>query len=878
MMIETFNVKGMHCAACASAVERILKKQDGVLDAQVNLVSEQVTIASSHYLDVSLLAVALEKAGFFIERKEKVQKITLHVQGMHCAACSAAVERILKKQPKIIDAQVNLVSEEVMIEYIGIKELDVWEQALQKGGFHLLLEANDQWKQMDFHISGMHCASCSAACERMLNRLDGVKEASVNLVNEQAHVVYDPQKVKLSEMFAVLAKGGFQGEMVQTETNEEPEKTSDRRVIWMLILGAILLYIGMSHMLPIRLPLPELIHYEIHPFYFALIQCLLTTLLMILGKDFYLRGIPALFHRVPNMDTLVSVGTLSAYGYSLYSLLQIANGNLHAVHGLYFEGAGVVLALVRFGKYLEARSKKKSMGAITALLKLRPHTTILWKEGREVLIQVEEVTVGDELIVRPGDQIPIDAVVVEGVANIDESMLSGESMPVKKRMGDEVIGGTIDLDGRLLIRCTKEMKDTALSQIIDLVEEAQGKKAPIARIADRISLVFVPAVMSIAIIAGILWYVMRQDAGLALQIFVSVLVIACPCALGLATPTAIMVGSGKAAQLGIFMKSGEALENAGAIDTVLFDKTGTLTVGKPQVVHIVSKHEQEALRYAGSLEQGSKHPLAHAILEKCKEEHVVPASINHVETLSGFGLRSQVDGHVVALGNQALMKQMGCSLKEAAKEMETWAKQGYSVIALAVDQQFYGYFVIADQLKNDTKAAIIQLKKMGITPVMVTGDHPLSAHAIAKQAGIDEVIAQVLPQEKGEVVQRYQQDRKVAMVGDGINDALALTQADVGIAIGSGSDVAVESADIILMRGSIHEVVTAIRLSKAVIRNIHENLFWAFFYNLLGIPVAAGVLYVFGGPLLSPVFAGAAMAFSSVCVVTNALRLRRFKP
>ena len=876
-MVETFAVRGMHCAACASAVEKIMKKQEGVSEVSVNLLSEQMTVTSQQYLKLDVIADALDKAGFTIERIEAVEETTLLVEGMHCAACSAAVERILKKQPNVIDAQVNLISEQVVVRSLGKATVEQWEHAVEKGGFHLRQKEAPAYKETTFRIEGMHCASCSSACERMLNKLDGVEEASVNLVNAQAHVCYDPRKVKQSEMFAAIEKGGFHGVMIEEEPTPQASKRSESSIIFMLVLAALLLYIGMSHMLFFPLPLPNFIHYESHPLNFAIAQWILTTLLMWMGRDFYLRGIPALLHRVPNMDTLVSVGTLSAYAYSIYSLFCIANGDLHAVHALYFEGAGVVVALVRFGKYLEERSKQKSMGAITALLKLRPDTAILYKNEKEIPIRVDEVSIGDALLIRPGDHIPIDGIVVQGSANVDESMLSGESMPLKKRLGDEVIGGTIDLDGRLVVRCTREVGDSTLSQIIKLIEDAQGKKAPIARIADRISLFFVPAVMLIALVAGVIWYVTSKDAGLAIQIFVSVLVIACPCALGLATPTAIMVGSGKAAQLGIFMKSGEALEHAGVIDTILFDKTGTLTVGRPQVLQVISDDPQRALYYAGSLEQGSKHPLAHAILEKCKEEQIALAAVEHVETISGMGLRAQVEGHLIVLGNQEWMHQSGCLLKDAHKDMEEQAKRGYSVIAMGVDQQFFGYFVIADQLKKDTKQAVLQLKKMGIHTVMVTGDHPLSAHAIAEQAGIEEVIAQVLPQEKGEVVKRYQRDHKVAMVGDGINDAVALTQADVGIAIGSGSDVAIESADIILMKESIADVVTAIALSKAVIRNIHQNLFWAFFYNTLGIPIAAGLLYAFGGPLLSPIFAGAAMAFSSVCVVSNALRLRRFR-
>ena len=807
-----------------------------------------------------------------------------HVSGMHCAACSAAVERILKKQEGIETAQVNLVMEEVLIQ-AEEENFDAWKEAVSKGGFEL--EKLQDKKDVSYHkkvvcdILGMQCAACSAGIEKVLKRTEGILDVSVNLLLNQAEIEYDQTKIKLEEIFQVIQKGGFDARIHQEQQQEETKKKDYENVhiYGTLIVAFLLLYIGMSHMLgSFELPLPNIISYKTNPFNFAFIQFVLATIIAISGWKFYYRGIRSLLHGAANMDTLVAIGTGSAYIYSVFSLFSIANGNVHAVHSLYFEGAGVVIALVQFGKHLEAISKKKSTGAIQALLQLRPKTATLFKNGKEMEISVDEVVVGDVLVVKAGEHIAVDGIVVEGESNVDESMLSGESMPVKKGVQDEVHQGTMNLDGRLLMRCSVDNEDTTLSKIIRMVEDAQSKKAPIARIADRISMYFVPIVMGIAFVSALIWYFIQKDVSFSLTIFVSVLVIACPCALGLATPTAIMVGTGKAAQLGIFIKSGEALEIASHIDCVVFDKTGTITIGKPLVTDVFAQDKQQVLSYAAALEQGSVHPLATAILQKAEEEHILAPSLSNIQTVNGKGVYAQLSEKKLMAGNRRMMEEEGLDVSMYLEAEKACQEAGKSVVWVSYDQQVIGMLAIADKIKDHVRDVVESLTKSGKEVYMISGDHTRTATAIAKQAGITNVIAEVLPQDKAEEVKRLQKlGKKVAMVGDGINDAIALTQSEVGIAIGSGSDVAIESADIVLMKEDIRDVETALRLSHSVLRNIKQNLFWAFFYNTIGIPVAAGILYPIFHILLSPVFAGAAMAFSSVSVVSNALRLRNFK-
>lgn len=537
------------------------------------------------------------------------------------------------------------------------------------------------------------------------------------------------------------------------------------------------------------------------------------------------------------------------------------------------------MALVMFGKHLEAKSKAKTTDAIAALMSLQAPYALLWKNGQEIAVALDEIALDDELIVKPGDHIPLDGFVLEGSGAVDESMLTGESIPIDKTVGDTLIGGTMNLDGRLRMKVTALPQDTMLAKIITMVENAQGKKAPIARIADRISAVFVPAVMVIALLAALVWYLYQQDIAFSLTVFVSVLVIACPCALGLATPTAIMVGTGRSAQLGVLMKSSEALEQAAHIDTIVFDKTGTLTKGKLTVTDIdISTAQQELLAYCAAVETGSKHPVANAITAEAERQKVSKLTAQDLITYNGLGMSGVIGDKKLFIGNRALMQQQALSVNDYEEKEKQYSKEGKTVVWVGDEKQVMGIIALADEIKTDSKQVVTELKQQGIDAVMITGDHAITAQAIAKKAGIEHVIAQVLPDGKAKEIERLQQQgKKVAMVGDGINDAVALTQSDIGIAIGSGSDVAVESADVVLVKDSLQDVLTCIRISKAVIRNIKQNLFWAFFYNSLGIPVAAGLLYCFGGPLLSPVFAGAAMAFSSVSVVTNALRLRKLK-
>ncbi len=809
---------------------------------------------------------------------------TYHVEGMSCAACAASVERILNKMEEIEQAQVNLVLNQVSIHAHQPISLSACNERLAKAGFSISMpqqkKEDHQRMEVDLDITGMHCAACAASIERSVGKLDGIFEISVNLVTNSAHVSYDPKCIKLPEILARIEKTGFQAQRRQEDATVQVKQTNHHKIYVTLVLAAVLLYIGMSHMLGfVELPLPDIIHYASHPFNFAMIQFLLASAILLIGHAFFTRGFKALFHGAPNMDTLVAIGTGSAYLYSLYSLAMIAQGDVHSVHRLYFESAGVVVALVMFGKHLEARSKAKTTDAIASLLSLRPKQATLWKDGKELVVELDEVALHDELIVKAGDHIPLDGIVLAGSGAVDESMLTGESMPVDKQVNDEVIGGTINLDGRLRMQVKALPQDSMLAKIIKMVEDAQGKKAPIARIADQISLVFVPVVMSIALLSALLWFLIQSDVAFSLTIFVSVLVIACPCALGLATPTAIMVGTGRAAQLGVFIKSGEALEEAAHIDTIVFDKTGTLTKGKPAVTDIVYEgDERELLALAASVEAGSQHPLAKAIIAKAQQLGCTITVADTITTFNGLGMSGEYQGKQVLIGNESLMKEHHIDTSAYQKNEASLSKAGKTVVWVSSQGEMIALIAIADEIKEESRKVVSDLQAQGIDVVMITGDHQTTAQAIAQKAGITHVIAQVLPDGKAKEIQALQaQGKKVAMVGDGINDAVALTQSNVGIAIGSGSDVAVESGDVVLVKDNLQDVLTCIRLSKAVIRNIKQNLFWAFFYNTLGIPIAAGLLYALNGVLLSPVFAGATMAFSSVSVVSNALRLRHFK-
>ena len=744
-------------------------------------------------------------------------------------------------------------------------------------------------KQECYDITGMTCASCSAAVERVTRKMEGVQESNVNLATNKMTITYDESKVSPEDIIGRVEKAGFGAalEQIKEKEQEKEEKLEQeeaqhkirQRVIGSIIFAVPLLYISMGHMLPFELPLPRILSMEENPFNYALAQLFLTVVVLIFGRKFYIVGFKTLFHGHPNMDSLVAIGTGSAFLYSLVMTIRIPF-DAHAIHSLYYESAAVVVTLVMLGKYFESKSKGKTSEAIRKLMELAPDTAVRLKEGKEEEIPVEQVNKGDVLLVRPGSKIPLDGIVVRGVSSVDESMLTGESIPVEKETGAEVIGGSMNYNGALEMEVTHTGKDTTLAKIIRLMEEAQGRKAPISKMADVVAGYFVPAVLVIAVLAAVIWAVTGHPIGFVLKIFVSVLVIACPCALGLATPTAIMVGTGLGASHGILIKSGEALEITHKAQAVVLDKTGTVTEGKPKVVQVISKtrSREELLWMAGACEVPSEHPLGKAIVEAAREQRGKLPACEEFSSITGQGIHAVLEGKSFWIGNAKLLKEKNFSAKDLEKEAEEIAAKGQTPMFVVIDGVLEGIISVADTVKETSRSAIDKIKKAGIKVYMLTGDNRRTAEYIGSQVHADEVIAEVLPQDKAAVVQKLQQEGKtVLMVGDGINDAPALAQADIGVAIGSGSDIAMESSDVVLMRSDLEDVYRAIKLSKATIRNIKENLFWAFAFNSCGIPVAAGLLYAFGGPLLNPMIAGLAMSFSSVFVVSNALRLKRLK-
>ena len=810
---------------------------------------------------------------------------TYRVTGMTCSACSAHVQKAVAKLPGIVSADVNLTTEKLHVTYDEtVTGFDDIKKAVEDGGYGI----EDNTRRVTLGVEGMTCSACSAAVERALSRLAGVKSASANLTTNRATVEYDAGSVTLAQIRKAVTDAGYTPRMEEEARDEQEEKREKAlrnmriRVIVAAVFSLPELYIAMGHMFPaLKLPLLAFMDPHVYPLTFALVQLILTIPVIAAGSRFFTNGFKTLFKLAPNMDTLVAIGTGSAFVYSFYAMIRIYVGDLAFSGSLYFESAAVVITLVMLGKYLEAVSKGKTSQAIKKLMRLAPKTAVVLRNGAELEVELDDVEVGDIVVVKPGASIPVDGEVTEGASSVDESMLTGESLPVEKASGSAVTGGSINGEGLLKFRVTRIGEDTALSKIIKLVEDAQSKKAPIAKIADKVSGIFVPIVMGIAIISAVGWALAGQTFDFVLTSFVTVLVIACPCALGLATPTAIMVGTGKGAELGILIKSGEALEAAHSIKTVVLDKTGTLTEGRPKLTDIVvygNMKENKLLKMAASAEKGSEHPVAKAIVEGAAERGLVLDEPQSFKAVPGRGIDAQVNGVRVLAGNVKLMQENGVDVSTAANDAEALSKKGRTLMYVALDGQLAALCAAADALKSTSREAVARLRHMGIEVVMITGDNRATANAIAEEAGISRVLADVLPQDKAAEVVKLQQDGyKVAMVGDGINDAPALAAADVGFAIGTGTDVAVESADVVLMRGDLNEVPAAIALSRATIRNIKQNLFWAFAYNTAGIPFAAGVFFIFGGPLLNPIFAGAAMALSSVSVVSNALRLRGFK-
>ena len=810
-------------------------------------------------------------------------KKTLKIEGMSCASCSNAVEKTVQKLNGVSKASVNLATEKLSVTYDDkvISEEDI-KIAVENAGF----KASSETVTKTLKIEGMSCASCANGVERATRGLEGVAESNVNLATEKLTISYEPSVVNVSDIKKTVEDIGFKvvDDEVVVDVDKE-KKDNEIKSLWVRFLVSIiftlpLLYISMGHMM--GAPLPSFIDPMVNPLNFALVQLILTIPVLIFGRKFYFVGIKSLFKGHPNMDSLIAIGTGAAFLYGLFATYKIYMGDSEYAMHLYFESAGVIVTLITLGKYLEAVSKGKTSEAIKKLMGLQPKTAIVIMNEKEEEIPIDDVKVGDIIVVKPGERMPVDGEVVEGVTSVDESMLTGESIPVEKTIGDKVVGASINKNGLIKYRATKVGKDTVLAQIIKLVEDAQGSKAPIARTADIISGYFVPIVIVLAILSGLAWYFIGGETlTFSLTIFISVLVIACPCALGLATPTAIMVATGKGAENGVLIKSGVALEIAHKIKTIVFDKTGTITEGNPKVTDIITVKgfaKNELLKFAASAEKGSEHPLGEAIVREAEEKEIQFKTGKDFSAIPGYGIEVNIDGKKVLAGNKKLMIEKKISLENLEGESNRLAKEGKTPMYIAINNRIAGIIAVADTVKENSKRSIEILHNMGIKVAMITGDNKQTAEAIAKQVNIDIVLAEVLPKDKANEVKKLQSNgEKVAMVGDGINDAPALAQADIGIAIGSGTDVAMESADIVLMRSDLLDVVTAIQLSRSTIRNIKQNLFWAFGYNTIGIPIAMGVLHIFGGQLLNPMIAGAAMSLSSVSVVTNALRLKRFK-
>jgi P-type Cu+ transporter len=828
-----------------------------------------------------------------------VKTESLKINGMTCAACAQASERAVKKLAGVEEAAVNFATEKLLVKFEdGKLTIEEIKAAVARAGYEAVEERRD--KEATIPVGGMSCAACAKAIERAVGKVNGVSAVSVNFATEKAAIKYDPSAARLSEIKQAIVKAGYTplalegaGRNGQAVDEHKAAKEREIRGLWTKFAVSAtfalpLLYIAMGAML--GWPLPAAINAMNYPLRYALLEIALVIPVIAAGHRFYVVGFSAIWRRAPNMDSLIAMGTSAAILYSLYSVVGIANGDFKAVNSLYFETAGVIITLILLGKSLEAVSKGRTSESIKKLMGLQPKTATVihgaeyGAPGVEIELPIEEVEEGDLILVKPGERISVDGEIVSGRTSVDESMLTGESIPVEKSVGDKVIGASVNKNGSIRFKATKVGAETVLASIIRLVEDAQGSKAPIARMADIVSGYFVPVVFVIALASAGIWLAFGQGAVFALTVFVAVLTIACPCALGLATPTAIMVGTGRGAENGVLIKSGAALETAHKVDTIVFDKTGTLTKGRPETTDIVAARgfdESDILSLAASAEKASEHPLGEAIVRAAEDRRLPILPVVDFEAVPGFGIAASIDGKPVLAGNAKLMASHDVDLKAsgASAAADRLAGEGKTPMFVAIDGRYAGIIAVADVVKESSARAIEALHAMGVKVAIITGDSRKTAEAIARAVGIDTVLAEVLPQDKAEEVKKLQAaGRVVAMVGDGINDAPALAQADVGIAIGSGTDVAMESADIVLMRSDLMDVPTAIKLSKKVIRNIKQNLFWAFGYNVLGIPVAAGLLYAFGGPLLNPILAAAAMSLSSVSVLTNALRLRRFAP
>lgn len=815
-------------------------------------------------------------------------KKTFEVIGMTCATCAGNIEKGLNKVEGVNVASVNLSSEKVLIDFDEHLTSDAkLAQEVKSIGYELLIQ--NEISGSKFQVSGMSCTTCVNNIEKAVSEINGVEEVVVNFASETLFVKYDTNLVNSELIKKVVKDSGYIADLLEdVKKSNVNRKQQEMQKLWKkFVVSAVfsipLLYLAMGHML--GLPLPKFADPMYSMLGFGLTQMILTAPIIWAGNKFYIVGIRALAKKRPNMDSLIAIGTGAAIIYGLYAVSQIAFSSEEIgrlfVNDLYFETAGVIITLILLGKYLESVAKGKTSEAIKKLMGLSPKTAIVIRNNEEIEISIDNVLVGDIVLVKPGQKVPVDGVITKGYTTIDESMISGESMPVDKNVGDNVVGASMNKTGSVYFEAKKVGKDTVLAQIIKLVEDAQGSKAPIAKLADIISGYFVPIVIGIAIISGLAWYISGSTAIFSLTMFIAVLVIACPCALGLATPTAIMIGTGKGAENGVLIKSGVALETAHKLDVIVFDKTGTITEGRPELTDTIEYgiSKEELLIISASAEKNSEHPLGEAIVRAANEQNVILKEVYGFNAIPGHGIEFEIDGIGYMLGNEKLMNDKNINLGTSVEDSISLANDGKTPMFVSDKSEVIGLIAVADKVKESSKIAIERLHRMGLQVAMITGDNKRTADAIARQVGVDTVLSEVLPEDKSLEVKKLQENGLiVAMVGDGINDAPALAQSDVGIAIGSGTDVAMESADIVLMRSDLVDVVTAIQLSNKTIKNIKQNLFWAFAYNTAGIPLAAGVFFAFGGPKLNPMFAAAAMSFSSISVLLNALRLKRFKP
>ncbi|WP_312602833.1 heavy metal translocating P-type ATPase [Acinetobacter schindleri] len=877
----TVQIEGMTCASCVARVEKALKKIEGVVSAHVNLSTEKASISADHVIPCAEIIQKIERAGFKVVQ----QKFELDIEGMSCASCTARIEKALKKIPEVLEANVNLSTEKAYVTAVSSLQQQVLVKAIQKAGFDVKAD------QLELNIEGMTCASCVARVEKALNKVEGVTAASVNLATETAQV--SGSNLDIANLIQAVKKAGYEAQLKTAKVNfteqqnfqhkKAEETASLYRDLWIalaLALPVFILEMG-SHLLP------SFHHFVVHnigtqnSWY---IQFVLTTLVLLFpGRRFYQHGIPALLRLAPDMNSLVTVGTLAAYLFSVIATFFPFLLPQATVH-VYFEAAAVIIALILLGRYLEARAKGKTSQAIQYLIGLQPKTARVLQDGQWLDLPISEVQQDMIIEIRPGEKVAVDGVVTSGHSYVDEAMVTGEPVPVAKNTDDRVVGGTINQNGTLQIRATAVGEDSVLAQIIKMVEQAQGAKLPIQAAVDKVTLWFVPAVMGLALLTFIVWFLLGPEPQLsyALVNAVAVLIIACPCAMGLATPTSIMVGTGRAAEMGVLFRKGEALQLLQQTKVVAVDKTGTLTEGKPVMTDfqvLEGFNEQQVLQLIASVEAKSEHPIAYAIVQAAKEQQIELIEVSEFDSITGAGIKAQINNQDIQIGAERLMQQLGLNTEHFAGIASKLGQEGKTPLYAALDGKLAAIIAVADPIKDTSFKAIEELHRQGLKVAMITGDNPHTANAVAQQLKIDHVIAEVLPHEKVDAVKMLQKEHGiVTFVGDGINDAPALAQADVGIAIGTGTDVAIEAADVVLMSGNMQHVATGIGISQATIKNIRQNLFWAFVYNIALIPIAAGILYPFFGILLSPMFAAGAMALSSVFVVSNALRLKLYQP